>query len=65
LQNTISESQRWDLASKQIQLDTLVTLVKTLEQFNKKAISKKELNQTISELDNRIYQLKGIYGLQN
>ena len=65
MQNTLSESQRWDLASKQIQLDTLVTLVKTLEQFNKKSISKKELNQTISELDNRIYQLKGIYGLEN
>lgn len=65
MQNTLSESQRWDLASKQIQLDTLVTLVKTLEQFNKKVISKKELNQTISELDNRIYQLKGIYGLDN
>ena len=65
MQNTLSESQRWDLASKQIQLDTLVTLVKTLEQFNKKAISKKELNHTISELDNRIYQLKGIYGLEN
>ena len=65
MQTTLSESQRWDLASKQIQLDTLVTLVKTLEQFNKKAISKKELNHTISELDNRIYQLKGIYGLEN
>ena len=65
MQTTLSESQRWDLASKQIQLDTLVTLVKALEQFNKKVISKKELNQSISELDNRIYQLKGIYGLEN
>lgn len=65
MQTTLSDSQKLRLLCEEIRLNTFLTLLKSLEQFDKESISKKDLIDIISEYDSRVYRLKQSFGLEN
>ena len=65
MQKSLSPEQSWDIASKEIQYSTILTLRNSLRQYNRKEMTGKDFDSILDMLEQQIKEVKEIYRLEN
>ena len=65
MQKSLSPEQSWDIASKEIQYSTILTLRNSLRKYNRKEMTGKDFDSILDMLEQQIKEVKEIYGLEN